>query len=146
MITWLLGPSGPLLGNAHVYLVDKAYFVVRTVVDLLVEDGCAGAMAVTLYRAGRSALPRDAWRDFHDQQTALSGERLALLGPVDLTFADSRSDPRVQVADLLAGVARRLAWEVLEDRGNAALIALLRPYVDPHSIWADDRSWSLLTR
>jgi len=76
----------------------------------------------------------------------LSGERLALLGPVDLTFADSRSDPRVQVADLLAGVARRLAWEVLEDRGNAALIALLRPYVDPHSIWADDRSWSLLTR
>jgi len=102
---------------------------------------------------GRHAVPRGSkslasrrLERLPRPQTALSGERLALLGPVDLTFADSRSDPRVQVADLLAGVARRLAWEVLEDRGNAALIALLRPYVDPHSIWADDRSWSLLTR
>jgi hypothetical protein len=61
---------------------------------------------------------------FHDEQSALTADRLtrlkqvlagragALPGAVSplagLVMVDSRDDPRVQVADLLAGVARRL--------------------------------------
>jgi hypothetical protein len=54
----------------------------------------------------------------HDEQSALTAARLARLqralavddGPspfVGLVMADSRADPRIQIADLLAGVARR---------------------------------------
>jgi hypothetical protein len=53
-------------------------------------------------------------------------------------------DPRVQVADILAGTARKIASDELNDRGHAELTALLRPYVDSQSIWGDDRSGALL--
>jgi hypothetical protein len=54
----------------------------------------------------------------HDEQSALTAARLACLqralavgdGPsplAGLVMADSRDDPRIQIADLLAGVARR---------------------------------------
>jgi hypothetical protein len=52
---------------------------------------------------------------FHDEQSALTAGRLTRLQrvlPADalagLVMVDSRADPRVQTADLLAGVARRL--------------------------------------
>ena len=48
---------------------------------------------------------------------------------------DSRTDPRVQVADLLAGVARKVATDELLGRSDPDLTALLRPYVDPASRW-----------
>ncbi|GIF03431.1 hypothetical protein [Actinoplanes siamensis] len=64
----------------------------------------------------------------HDEQSALTADRLtrlqlALAGPdgvsplAGLVMADSRDDPRVQVADLLAGVARRSAPGALEAAG-----------------------------
>ena len=101
-------------------------------------------------------LAVDRWSDgahpvalVHDEQPALRHDRLAqlaaLLGPsASVRFVDSRSDPRVQLADFLAGVARWIASEELNDRGDAELTVLLRPYVDPSSIWGDARSWALL--
>jgi hypothetical protein len=89
----------------------------------------------------------------HDEQLSLTEERIARLkdlfidakGSLDsLRLVDSRSDSRVQVADFLAGVARKIASEELNGRGDAELSALLRPFVDPHSIWGDARSHSLL--
>lgn len=99
----------------------------------------------------------------HDQQTALTEERIARLkellgapGPeapgsppgggrlTSLRLVDSRSDPRVQVADFLAGVARKIASDELNGHGDAELTALVRPYVDRWSVWGDARSWSLL--
>jgi len=59
-------------------------------------------------------------------------------------MVDSREDPRVQVADLLAGVARHLATQELHGRGDPALTALLRPYVARSSLWADAPSWRRL--
>jgi len=53
---------------------------------------------------------------------------------------DSRTDPRVQVADLLAGVARRVAADELVGRSDPDLTALLRPYVDPASRWCEGPS------
>jgi hypothetical protein len=61
-----------------------------------------------------------------------------------LKLVDSRLDARVQLADFLAGVARKISSDELNQRGDNDLTALLRPYVDSSSIWGDDRSWSLL--
>src|SRR5215211_8630617 len=76
VLRWLLGPLGPLHGNAHVYLIDKAFFVVGKVIDLLVEDATrpagiglhsdqrARAMAVILYRECRRAFGPERWDAF----------------------------------------------------------------------------------
>jgi len=251
VLEWLLGPSGPVHGNAYVQLTDKTFFVVGKVVDLLVGEvtSAAGkAMAVTLYRDGRRTFGREQWDAFlqsfnnlmraknrrgvmtsvdsffrtvdvlrvagtrgpadeimgllwrarphadafrarlldnpnmippldplipaiiqavvhwgeggkpvaivHDEHTALTAERIAQLKELlsksprgrltSLRLVDSRSDARVQVADFLAGVARKIASDALNDRGDVELTAFLRPYVDSFSIWGDDRSWSLL--
>jgi hypothetical protein len=66
------------------------------------------------------------------------------LGGATLRLVDSQTDPRVQVADFLAGAARRIASEELNGRGDARLTALLRPYLDPGSIWGDPVSWARL--
>jgi hypothetical protein len=86
----------------------------------------------------------------HDEQPSLTDDRVTQLMEklggrlAGIRFVDSRSDPRVQVADFLAGVARRIASEELNTRGDAELTALLRPYVDPTSTWGDNRSGALL--
>jgi hypothetical protein len=80
----------------------------------------------------------------HDEQSALTADRLtrlqralatgaaALPGGVSplagLVMADSRDDPRIQVADLLAGVARRPP--AFTDP------ALLQPLISPTSLIA----------
>jgi hypothetical protein len=216
-LEWLLAA---LAGRAHVHLVDKEFFLVTRVVDLLLTEPSYAAgtrltqeqrpAALDLYRAGRSA--GSDWEDFlaafvelvrirrrrpgrrgveqffqardalvrhglgapadavlnglrpagvravlsrldnddrsippplepmlpalaetvlfwsggrrqvlvtHDEQSALTAGRLTRLRQVltpdggvsplaGLVMVDSRDDPRVQVADLLAGVARRL--------------------------------------
>ncbi|MGK3207245.1 DUF3800 domain-containing protein [Amycolatopsis sp. MEPSY49] len=77
----------------------------------------------------------------HDEQLALTGERVlqlkATLGHrlAGVRFVDSRSDARVQVADFLAGVARRIASDALNGRGDARLTALLESFVDTESVW-----------
>ncbi|MFI5611099.1 hypothetical protein [Amycolatopsis sp. NPDC051903] len=76
----------------------------------------------------------------HDEQPSLTRARLAtLLGPArSIHFVDSRTDPRVQIADFLAGTARRLAEHTLHQHGDAQLMELLRPYVLPSSIWVEE--------
>lgn len=79
----------------------------------------------------------------HDEQSAMTERRLRrlerqLLPPgraLRLRQVDSRTDPRVQVADVLAGVARRIATDELHGHGDPELTGLLRPFVDPASCW-----------
>lgn len=253
VLLWLLGPSGPLHGNAHVQLVDKAFFLVSKVVDLLVEDvlqpGTGDQPAAVLYREGRRSLDPEHWNSFleasnnlmrskdredvettvdsffqavdglagsrgkadevlellaqgrpraetfraqlfedpeilpvldplmpaivravdywgagwkpvaivHDRQNTLPKERIAQLIAmasepgralkgrlVSLTLLDSFSQPRIQLADFLAGVARKIASDQLHDRDDTETTALLRPYLDSFSIWGDDPSRSRL--
>jgi hypothetical protein len=91
----------------------------------------------------------------HDEQSALTERRMQRLEqvlaapPLDMIRlpdrgrfirfrqVDSRTEPRVQVADLLAGVARRVAANELQGRSDAELTALLHPYVDPASRWCE---------
>ncbi|WP_188192016.1 hypothetical protein [Nonomuraea sp. SYSU D8015] len=255
----LLGPAGPLYGNAFVHLTEKAYFVVGRLLDLVLgqsaDAASAGmdadrrltALATTLIREGPEALGHDRWQAFlaasnavlrtwkprnvrepvdafvdlvdtlaaldggsrvraildelrrersvayaararllehhvlqpaleplipalartilhwsggggidvsivHDEQSALTERRVRrlerqLLPPgrrLRFRQVDSRTDPRVQVADVLAGVARRLAADELRGRGDPELGELLRAYIDPASRWSDERSWSRL--
>jgi hypothetical protein len=82
----------------------------------------------------------------HDEQSALTAGRLGRLQQVlagvapspaglsplaGLVMVDSRDDPRVQVADLLAGVARRLPGIV--DDGP------LQPFLSPTSLRDPER-------
>ncbi len=69
------------------------------------------------------------------QIAALRGERLFAL-----RLVNSGADTRVQVADYLAGVARKLASDELAGTADPALTALLRDHVDPCPIWGDPAS------
>lgn len=249
-LCWLLGPTGPLPGHAHVHLTEKAFFVVGGVVDLLVggSTDSVEAMAAHLYQQGPGTFGHEPWSAFlaafndlmraksaadvmtsagtffrlvdglrlggadgrvgdimarlshaeadgdsllaqlldtatmdplrnplfpaivhavghwgeggrpvsiiHDVQHALTAERIAHLQEIGATprtgrlagvrLVDSRSDPRVQVADLLAGAARRIASDELNGRGDVELLGLLSEYVGHGSIWGDQRSWARL--
>ena len=81
----------------------------------------------------------------HDEQSALTRWRVAEMAArlaaqpssgrlVSLQRVDSREDPRVQVADLLAGLARHWALATLAGRTNPTGTRL-RPLVDPRSVW-----------
>jgi hypothetical protein len=62
--------------------------------------------------------------------------RAPALGPfLRLRQVDSREEPRVQVADVLAGVARKIATSALMGQGDPELTGLLQPYLDPASRW-----------
>ncbi|HEY0470178.1 MAG TPA: hypothetical protein VGD34_00915 [Kribbella sp.] len=87
----------------------------------------------------------------HDRQTTLSDERIKRLKEltppgalVGIELVESFSHPRVQVADFLAGVARKIASDQLRGNDDPELTALLRPYVDPLSVWGDAASWARL--
>ena len=55
---------------------------------------------------------------------------------------DSKDDPRVQVADLVAGIGRFLGTTALD---RSALPFDPQDYIARTSLWADDRSWLALT-
>ncbi|TDD13831.1 hypothetical protein [Nonomuraea diastatica] len=86
----------------------------------------------------------------HDRQTTLTDERIARLRAIldgrlaGLRLAGSFLDARIQVADVIAGVARRIALDELAERGDPGLTALLRPYVDERSVWGDARTGARL--
>ncbi len=89
----------------------------------------------------------------HDRQTTLSAERVFRLRQLTapgslagLELVDSFTHPRVQVADFLAGVARKVASDQLKGADDVEVSAVLRPYLDPESIWVDEPSWSRMTR
>ncbi|MFF3906253.1 DUF3800 domain-containing protein [Streptomyces sp. NPDC001848] len=240
VLEWFLGASGPLHGHAHVLLVEKSFFVVDRVVDLLLGDP---APALPLFR-GRGCFGHERWRRFleasndlmrarsdghpegpvdsffravedllrtrprgdagetlpllagardrarayrariadgpavvpalnpllpalvrtaaywgagghrvslvHDEQNVLTAQRIAWLkettGLFGFRLVDSRLDPRVQLADFLAGIARKIASDELNGHGDPALTALLRPYLDGDSLWGDERSGASLRR
>jgi hypothetical protein len=84
----------------------------------------------------------------HHEQNVLTAQRIAWIEETArlhrLRLVDSRLDPRVQLADFLAGIARKIASDELNGRGESTLTELLRPYVDGDSMWGDERSGVLL--
>jgi hypothetical protein len=92
----------------------------------------------------------------HDEQSVLTpwrireiADRLDHAHPghvLDLRRVDSREDPRVQIADLVAGIARRAAASLLIGRPDRRLIDLVSPLVDPRSVWPDETWWNGVSR
>lgn len=87
----------------------------------------------------------------HDETNTLTPARQSRLHQsvgdrlTDLRLVDSAADPRVQLADFLAGVSRKIASEALNRRGDPELTSLLRPYVARDSVWGDELSWAMLS-
>jgi hypothetical protein len=84
----------------------------------------------------------------HDEQSALTPERIADIARtfaarhpgrqlIDVRQVDSRGDARVQLADFVAGIARRLASDKLSDRQDTELFLLLTPLIGYESVWPD---------
>ena len=86
----------------------------------------------------------------HDEQSALTPERLADIATAyaanqpgrqltDVRLVDSSREPRVQIADFVAGIARKLASDQLQDQADPEIAALLGPLVDHQSVWVHPR-------
>jgi hypothetical protein len=89
----------------------------------------------------------------HDRQNMLTPDRIAWIEDTarqqgialaGLRLVAAREDARVQLADFLAGIARKIASDELNGLGDPALTALLRPYTGPRAVWGDERSWARL--
>lgn len=85
----------------------------------------------------------------HDEQSALTRERIAEIATtfsashpghrlIDVRLVDSSTEPRVQIADFVAGIARRCAMDQLQGRADAEIAALVSPLVDHESVWAGE--------
>ncbi len=103
-------------------------------------------VATAAYWSGPGRRPV---RLVHDRQNLLTPERIAWIEETarrsgvalaELRLVVARDDPRVQLADFLAGIARKAAGDALRGNGDPGLTALLRPYVDPASVWGDGRT------
>ncbi len=85
----------------------------------------------------------------HDEQSVLTPWRMTAIARrlerthpghrLEVRRVDSRDDPRVQIADLVAGTARRAGASLLAGRPDHRLIDLVAPLVDPRSLWPDNR-------
>jgi len=93
-------------------------------------------------------------RVVHDRQNMLTEPRIAWIGEqavragvgfAGMELVRARWDPRIQLADFLAGIARKTASDVLNGQVDPVLVALLRPYVGPTSVWGDEDSWAVLS-
>jgi hypothetical protein len=75
----------------------------------------------------------------HDRQNTLRPDRVAALRDripalAGLTLVSSENDPRVQVADIVAGAVRKIASDGLVGAGDPELTALLPPFIDSASL------------
>ncbi|MEV7014726.1 hypothetical protein [Streptomyces sp. NPDC093991] len=107
-------------------------------------------VATAAYWCGRGRRPV---RLVHDRQNLLTPGRLAWIEETarrsgvalaEVRLVVARDDPRVQLADFLAGIARKAAGDALRGDGDPGLTALLRPYADPASVWGDARTAAAL--
>ncbi len=95
-------------------------------------DPLVPAIATAITRWGATSV-------VHDRQTVLTAERLEMLRAVTgatVRLVSARSDARVQVADFVAGTARRIVSDALAGRADGELGELVATYVDPGSVWA----------
>ena len=82
----------------------------------------------------------------HDRHVTLTDARVAEILALRrdrllrLRLVAAGADTRIQVADYLAGVVRKLASDELAGAADPALTALLRGLTDPLSIWGDEGS------
>jgi len=105
-------------------------------------DPIVPALADTLRHWGSAGRP---FRVVHDVQAGLTEAAVRAAVTASgaeasgafrgLHFVDSHADPRVQLADFLAGAVRRIASQVLAGDADPALVFLVTPYLSDRSVW-----------
>ncbi|SMD20523.1 DUF3800 domain-containing protein [Lentzea albidocapillata] len=155
VLLWFLGQDGPLAGRARVQLLDKRRYLASRVRaefgsvtgplelynDLLRARGPRGALDPLFPAILRAVAQWDGPVSIvHDQQLSLTDGRIRHLRELaprleSLTLVDSQDDARVQVADFLAGIARRVAEEELNGKPDREVIELLMPFVVGPTMW-----------
>ncbi|SDK18310.1 hypothetical protein SAMN04488074_104464 [Lentzea albidocapillata subsp. violacea] len=155
VLLWFLGQDGPLAGRARVQLLDKRRYLASRVRaefgsvtgplepynDLLRARGPRGALDPLFPAILRAVAQWDGPVSIvHDQQLSLTDGRIRQLRELaprleSLTLVDSQDDARVQVADFLAGIARRVAEEELNGKPDREVIELLMPFVVGPTMW-----------
>jgi hypothetical protein len=123
-LEWFLGPRSPVYGHGHVYLIDKAYFVITKIADLFEVDADA------LYRDGPPAFGPDRWAIF----LSASNDLLRVKdrpGVVDEFFrvADGRFTGGRDRAELLR------SWLREDPIGNSVLDPLVPAIVAAVDYW-----------
>ncbi len=66
----------------------------------------------------------------------------------ELVRGDSDQHASLQLADVIAGAGRAAAESALgirTDATAAGFIDVMRPLIDPDSLWGDDETWKRLT-
>jgi hypothetical protein len=96
----------------------------------------------------------------HDRQSLLTDEMCAILISAgnrphpDFPFkvpikaivqADSRDDPRIQIADIVAGVGTLAGRSVLDGNVGTAVRQAIQPALIESSLWGDSESWRQLS-
>ena len=153
------GPGDPTPAEVH-RVLDGAWDGVLCAFNELLRareraallDPLGPALAAVVAHWSRDgAVVVDVVHDEHRTLREAGSARLrTLCAPLgrlgEVRFVDSRDDARVNLADFLAGTARRVASEVLARRGDevADLVELVRPFLAAGSTWGDPDSWALL--
>jgi hypothetical protein len=88
VLAGLLGPRGGLAGRAHVYLVDKHYFVTGKIIDLLLEEE-ASDRGINLHEGDRAR--QTAWTLFNEGPRALGLDGFNRIIATMVGFASSRN-------------------------------------------------------
>ena len=88
VLAGLLGPGGGLAGRAHVYLVDKHYFVTGKIIDLLLEEE-ASTRGINLHEGDRAR--QIAWTLFNEGPRALGTDGFNRIIATMVGFASGRN-------------------------------------------------------
>lgn len=131
VLEWVLGPDSPLWGNANVFVIDKAFYAAERAITRFEPDPLVPAIVRAVSFWGNGARVRVV----HDRTNTLTPQRIARIEELcagrlaGFALGDSFTDPRIQVADIIAGIVRKLA------PANPELIS---SFVDSESIWPRD--------
>ena len=88
VLVGLLGPGGGLEGRAHIYPVDKHYFVTGKIIDLLLEEE-ASARGINLHEGDRAR--QIAWTLFNEGPRALGTDGFNRIIATMVGFASGRN-------------------------------------------------------
>jgi hypothetical protein len=116
VLTWFLASTSPVQGMAQVFLVDKVYFVLRTLAAELLDGEQSLAVPERLYRQYRGAREDETWHAFlvaaggllrtRDRPDGLSSVDI-LYNAVDDLRRASTPEPLGAALDVLVQTRRR---------------------------------------
>lgn len=75
--------------------------------------------------------------DVAKARTIIGGVVMPAVDLRSITLVDSKSDPRVQVADILAATGRIVGENALQGDTSGPLVDSVKPFLDFHGLWSE---------